>query len=411
NNWQENVRKILQTDEIETAGEMDRYIQDMESESDEDIEGEMVPIIDVGGIEPVIAVNEEDGESINLIDMEEDIEPPEEEKDEEEPEKIKAAFAAETGDNGASKESAAASRDGQGGQQDFRQPPRQTPQYPPQYPQQQQYPPYPPYPPPQFPYQYPPQYQPTPYPGQQDSQTAQQAPQSPPPQGPPPQGPPPQAPPPRQAPPQPVQTQQPQYMPYPVYQPAEEPNQPEPAEISSPEPSGSEQIEPEPSEPEPLEQFYPQDPDTIEDAIVDDTGLEPVEGSGDEQAAGSNIDQNSAQGLFDYLTGLVEYLPDEDRTHYEESDMRLRVEALRTRLKGRGGLHSMAEQLKRNGRRREAAAPGPSQGLLQKSDMLKPDTVRSAFSYLQNLSEELPNPAIGVALKQKMHDIIEKLRK
>ncbi|MDY7029950.1 MAG: hypothetical protein SVR04_16800, partial [Spirochaetota bacterium] len=237
--------------------------------------------------------------------------------------------------------------------------------------------------------------------------------------------------------PQPPQAREPQYVPYPVYQgaaaqsPSEQapqmPAEPEVQEAPESPELPEEQLAPavaqdqpdkagepdqqEHSEPEPLDQFYPQDPDTIEDALVDDTGLEPVGESEEGQAAGSAIDQNSAQGLFDYLTGLVEYLPDEEKAHYEESDMRLRVEALRTRLRGRGGLHAMANQLKRNGRRRESAAPGQAQGLLQKSDMLKPDTVRSAFTYLQNLSEELPNPAIGVALKQKMHDIIEKLRK
>ncbi len=62
-----------------------------------DLEGEVVPIIDFGGIEPIIEVNEEDREVVNLLEMEEIIDLPDEEED---IETIRAALLQEKSGNG-----------------------------------------------------------------------------------------------------------------------------------------------------------------------------------------------------------------------------------------------------------------------------------------------------------------------
>lgn len=401
-NWQANLRQILQSEELESDEKLDSYIHEMAAESDEDIEGEMVPIIDVGGIEPVIAVNEEDGDPISLIDMEEDIEPPEEEIDEEEPEKLSAAVLIENETSGGQ-----GTGDNSAYPQYPQQPAPQFPAQPTQYPQQSapQYQQYPQQPVPQ---DSPRDRADSSAPQQQTtSQTqAQEEPAAPP--------------------------VQPQFIPYPVYQqrPAADSQTGSPDSRPASSPPGAKNPEASPENPPPElsadeenhgNPLYPQDMDTLEDALQDDEAA----GSGEEHETG--IDQSSAQGLFDYLTRLVEYLPDEEKTHYEESDMRLRVEALRSRLKGKGGLHAIADRLKKNNgsihtptradsppadteHRRSNHESALSSGLLHKTDKLEPDSIRSAFSYLQGLSEDLPNPSIGVALKRKMHDIIEKLQ-
>jgi len=403
--WQKNLRQIL-NEEQEGNDEFDQYLQDMSAESEDDIEGEMVPIIDVGGIEPVIAVNEEEGDPVNLETVEEDIEPPEELPDEEEPEKFNAAIAVEHPDTE-----------------------KPQPWYPPQYPPQNppQYPPqYPSHPPAQI------QQVPDQQPVRQPIQSAAQPNRDPSYSGTsrpsaPQQGgaasSPSQAVPPQPAP--------PRYIPYPVYTqpppadtiPAPAPEKPATPEAvpDIPETAGTEQPDSEqPPEDQPL---YPQDMDTLEDLLMGDE-----ETDGTEEKAGKPEtfgDPRAAQGLFDYLADLIEYLPRDERIHYEESDMKLRVEALRTRLNGRGGLHSLAQKYKGNNGFSEvqiefepdekrsvqqAEEAEKQKSLLKKSDLLKPEPIRSALAYLQNLSQELPNPSIGVALKRKIHDIIEKLQ-
>ena len=68
-----NIQRLSEEDDIDSDGdepqEENLYLQDIH-----EIAGEYVPIIDVGGIEPVIAVNEEDRETIFLDEMEEALE-------------------------------------------------------------------------------------------------------------------------------------------------------------------------------------------------------------------------------------------------------------------------------------------------------------------------------------------------
>ncbi len=67
-----NIQRLLEEDvpdDAEQPQEESLYLQDIH-----EIAGEYVPIIDVGGIEPVIAVNEEDKETIFLDEMEEALE-------------------------------------------------------------------------------------------------------------------------------------------------------------------------------------------------------------------------------------------------------------------------------------------------------------------------------------------------
>ncbi len=45
-------------------------------------------------------------------------------------------------------------------------------------------------------------------------------------------------------------------------------------------------------------------------------------------------------GLMDYLAGLAEYLPDEQRKRFDASDVKLRMEYIRERLRGASGLMS-----------------------------------------------------------------------
>jgi hypothetical protein len=240
------------------------------------------------------------------------------------------------------------------------------------------------------------------------------------------------------------------------------------------------------------EPLFPQDGETIEDAFEppEESQADPDQEQPQEQPTSDDdlpelepeeepeeqdVPVDAAQGLLDYLSGLTEYLPDDVRTTYEDSEMKLRMEALRSRLKGQGGLHAIAERMKleseahaqgytfdspaaethaqpadagttagtlagsANGTDTAPAAPATSDalagtkqpdrrlkqpsghsdshvteaeqmGLFSKKGRINPQQVESTFGYLESLTDQHPNHSIGVALKRKMHDIIEKLR-
>ncbi|MFW6360165.1 MAG: hypothetical protein ACOC2R_00305 [Spirochaetota bacterium] len=178
---------------------------------------------------------------------------------------------------------------------------------------------------------------------------------------------------------------------------------------------------------------------------MNDEGEEMAELEPEEEPEEEDVPVDAAQGLLDYLSGLTEYLPDDVRTTYEDSEMKLRMEALRSKLKGQGGLHAIAERLKQKQSaqaqaqeysaadtaaeeppRHSAPRPRPrprsapkaethvteaeQMGLFNNKGYIHPQQIESTFGYLESLTDQHPNQSIGVALKRKMHDIIEKLR-
>ncbi len=271
-------------------------------------------------------------------------------------------------------------------------------------------------------------------------------------------------------------------------------------------------------EPEPPQEEDEEPEETASPGEID-SSEEPAELEPEQEQEEEEVKVDAAEGLLDYLSGLTEFLPDDVRTTYEDSEMSLRMEALRSKLKGEGGLHAIAERMKRErlnqnsieqattqadnhstqppdekkaprqpsqtsfpsqaaqtasqgaasqetsqtpaqqptSRRhfqepshgdsqgdsqgsspkpaqqpsrstpKETSRPAPThtspshntdshvtaeeqQGLFNKKNRIYPGQIESTFGYLESLTEEHPNKKIGVALKKKMHDIIEKLR-
>ena len=190
--------------------------------------------------------------------------------------------------------------------------------------------------------------------------------------------------------------------------------------------------------------LFPQDSETIEDALaspepeppVEESALpeqttpkeaspeeEPEELQPEPEEESEEVNADAAENLLDYLSGLTEYLPNDVRSTYEDSEMKLRMEALRSKLKGEGGLHVIAERLKREQQvsypknspsetaGTESVVTGEEQReLFSNKKPIYPQQIESTFGYLESLSEQHPNHEIGVALKRKMRDIIMKLR-
>jgi len=184
--------------------------------------------------------------------------------------------------------------------------------------------------------------------------------------------------------------------------------------------------------------LFPQDRETIEDAstppepenpveesaLPEQTSLEeePEELQPEPEEESEEVNADAAENLLDYLSGLTEYLPNDVRSTYEDSEMKLRMEALRSKLKGEGGLHVIAERLKQQQASHPTNSPSETAGtesvvtgeeqreLFSNKKHIYPQQIESTFGYLESLSEQHPNHEIGVALKRKMRDIIMKLR-
>ncbi len=136
---------------------------------------------------------------------------------------------------------------------------------------------------------------------------------------------------------------------------------------------------------------------------------------------------------------------------YEESEMKLKMKALQSRLQGHGGLKSVVEKLRKDNDRRRENDRRESQDRRSEEDrrtnkdrrdgqdrrddvdrrsfedrrsatdrrseedqggpQLTPDTLEQTFSYLKNLSSYLPDQETGLALDNKMRDILSKLKR
>ena len=109
--------------------------------------------------------------------------------------------------------------------------------------------------------------------------------------------------------------------------------------------------------------------------------------------------EESPAELLSHLENLTRYLPDERRREYMNSDMRLRLEALKDRLYGRP---SLRQQLSRY------IAPDMQE---DEGIVLKPGKIESTLSFMGDLSTYLPNPEIGVALHHRITQILKTMKR
>jgi hypothetical protein len=83
--------------------------------------------------------------------------------------------------------------------------------------------------------------------------------------------------------------------------------------------------------------------------------------------------------------------------------MRLRIEALRARLEGRSGLRRHAERL-------HAQGHSPAQETEAPASRLSPQRLTGVFSYLESLSQYVPDREIGSSLRNRLHLLTRRMR-
>jgi hypothetical protein len=103
--------------------------------------------------------------------------------------------------------------------------------------------------------------------------------------------------------------------------------------------------------------------------------------------------------LFGYLSHLTKFLPEKMQEEFFASDIRLRLESIRTKLLGKRGLLDRA--VVRYGTR-------PSQPL--KKRKAKKEHVGNLLSFLQSLSVHHPDRSLALAMKYKITYILQQLK-
>ena len=123
----------------------------------------------------------------------------------------------------------------------------------------------------------------------------------------------------------------------------------------------------------------------------EEAGLSPVEST--ENGAVDLVDAKSPIGLLDKLEELSEHLPEDARKEFDDHDLLLRMESLKSRLKGSRGLHSIVKHREKT------------------SKTVSLTAVSSVFSYLKGMVSLHPNRRIGLALTTKITHIVDTIRR
>jgi hypothetical protein len=107
--------------------------------------------------------------------------------------------------------------------------------------------------------------------------------------------------------------------------------------------------------------------------------------------------------LMDYLAGLAEYLPDKQRKRFDASDVKLRLEYIRERLRGARGLMS---RLEREAGSEAAGAPGTPDA---PEVTVSSDKVAGALRFLKGLTALLPGRKAADSLESKLDSVIVRI--
>ncbi len=105
--------------------------------------------------------------------------------------------------------------------------------------------------------------------------------------------------------------------------------------------------------------------------------------------------ENPAE-LFEYLERLTQFLPQQQKTNYFQSDARLKIQYLKARFQGREGIRNKIEKYFHP----EAVR-----------SVLSAQKIRSAFSYIRDLTSFHPDISLGDRIRQKIEKIIQKIRR
>lgn len=123
--------------------------------------------------------------------------------------------------------------------------------------------------------------------------------------------------------------------------------------------------------------------------------------------------------LFAYLSGLTHFLPKNQQSSFKDSDMYLRLKTLDRKMRGEEGLlasieknFDLEEQAQNNETiNREMSNCDGTDGSISKNrvNSINTDKISSTLNFLGKLSGHHPDPKVGLALNQKIEHILKEL--
>jgi hypothetical protein len=122
------------------------------------------------------------------------------------------------------------------------------------------------------------------------------------------------------------------------------------------------------------------------------------------------LDKDSIVGLMNYLKGLAGDLPDKRRENFMQSDVRLSMEFVINTLSGKQGLLKELKQKEPERRSKDRRSALPT-GKDRRNPHPDREKVAGTLSYLGNLSAEIPDKNLFVALRQKVQNIMTRIKK
>jgi len=108
--------------------------------------------------------------------------------------------------------------------------------------------------------------------------------------------------------------------------------------------------------------------------------------------------ESNPSNLLGYLESLTQFLPEEKRISFYNSDMHLKLETLRAKISGKENFRSKIEK---------KHLPVPK----KMETKITSTKVEKTFDYIEKLSTFLPDKAISSAMKGRIKDILENMRK
>ncbi|MBN2050328.1 MAG: tetratricopeptide repeat protein [Spirochaetales bacterium] len=96
--------------------------------------------------------------------------------------------------------------------------------------------------------------------------------------------------------------------------------------------------------------------------------------------------------LLDYLMGLTRSLPQEERNCFDHSEMRLKIESIRERLRGRPGIYQRL----------------PEKSKTTETSVTK-GKIHDTFSFMESLTDYHPDTSVGETMKLRIRHLLSKL--
>jgi hypothetical protein len=121
---------------------------------------------------------------------------------------------------------------------------------------------------------------------------------------------------------------------------------------------------------------------------------------GDQQEAReepSETNARKAAALMEYLSGLTEHLPKNQKTRFQASDLKMRMEYLRERLSGEPGIRERIAG--------ETKPAGPPQSETPRLELTS-GRLADTFRFLQGLSAFFPDNDVGESMDRRLDSVI-----